>query len=433
MTGTTRGGVKVSPGKRSTHLHSRGTDFAFSSRIPRKTAPNHPQIHSESPMQNFTFHNPVKILFGKGQIANITAEIPADAKILVTYGGGSIKQNGVYDQVTAALAGRQFDEFGGIEPNPRFETLMQAVEKIRAEGHDFLLAVGGGSVADGTKFIAAAVPFEGDPWTILAKGATVKSALPLGVVLTLPATGSEMNTFAVVTKEATSEKLAFGSPLVYPKFSVLDPETTFTLSPRYIGNGVVDAFTHTVEQYLTYPADAPLQDRQAEAILATLIEEGPKTLSNPTDYTSRANFMWAATNALNGLIGVGVPQDWATHMIGHELTALHGLDHAQTLAIVLPGMLEYKREAKKEKLLQYGARVWGVTAGSDDERVTATIEKTRSFFEAMGVPTRLSAYNIEKDAIPVLVDKMASRGPVKLGERRDIGAEDVAKILELCL
>lgn len=384
-------------------------------------------------MNNFTFHNPVRILFGKGQIANIAAEIPADAKILLTYGGGSIKQNGVYDQVMAALAGRQVDEFGGIEPNPRFETLMHAVEKIRAEGHDFLLAVGGGSVADATKFIAAAVPFEGDPWTILAKRAPVTSALPLGVVLTLPATGSEMNTFAVVTKWETREKLSFGSPLVSPKFSVLDPETTFTLSPRYIGNGIVDAFTHTVEQYLTYPADAPLQDRQAEAILATLIEEGPKTLSNPTDYTSRANFMWAATNALNGLIGAGVPQDWATHMIGHELTALHGLDHAQTLAIVLPGVLRVKSEAKKEKLLQYGARVWGVTTGSDDERITATIEKTRAFFESVGVPTRLSAYNIQKDAIPALVDKLASHGPVRLGERRDIGVSEVEQILNLCL
>jgi NADP-dependent alcohol dehydrogenase len=384
-------------------------------------------------MNNFTFHNPVRILFGKGQIANIAAEIPADAKILLTYGGGSIKQNGVYDQVMAALAGRRVDEFGGIEPNPRFETLMHAVEKIRAEGHDFLLAVGGGSVADATKFIAAAVPFEGDPWTILAKRAPVTSALPLGVVLTLPATGSEMNTFAVVTKWETREKLSFGSPLVYPKFSVLDPETTFTLSPRYIGNGIVDAFTHTVEQYLTYPADAPLQDRQAEAILATLIEEGPKTLSNPMDYTARANFMWAATNALNGLIGAGVPQDWATHMIGHELTALHGLDHAQTLAIVLPGVLRVKSEAKKEKLLQYGARVWDVTAGSDDERITSTIETTRAFFESVGVPTRLSAYNIQKDAIPALVDKLASHGPVKLGERRDIGVSEVEQILNLCL
>jgi NADP-dependent alcohol dehydrogenase len=384
-------------------------------------------------MRNFTFYNPVRILFGKGQIANIGAEIPADAKILVIYGGGSVKRNGVHEQVTAALAGRPFAEFWGVEPNPRFETLMQAVEKIRAEGRTFLLAVGGGSVADGAKFIAAAAPFAGDPWTILSKKAPIAAALPLGVVLTLPATGSEMNTFSVVTKWESREKLAFGSPLVYPKFSVLDPETTFTLPARYIGNGVVDAFTHTVEQYLTYPADAPLQDRQAEAILTTLIEEGPKTLAHPTDYAARANFMWAATNALNGLIGVGVPQDWATHMIGHELTALHGLDHAQTLAVTLPGVLQFRREAKREKLLQYGARVWGVTGGDQDARITMAIERTRTFFESMGVPTRLSDYGVTRDAIPPLVDRMASRGPVALGERADIGPTEVAKILELCL
>lgn len=276
-------------------------------------------------MENFSFYNPVKILFGKGQIANIAQEIPANAKILITYGGGSIKSNGVYDQVKTALAGRNFLEFGGIEANPHLETLLKAVELIRSQGIDFLLAVGGGSVLDGTKFIAAAVPFEGDPWDILAKQAPVKAALPIGTVLTLPATGSEMNTNSVVTKWETQEKLFFASPLVFPKFSVLDPETTFSLPPRQIGNGIVDAFTHVMEQYLTYPANAPLQDRWAESILQTLIEEGPKTLANPDDYASRANVVWSATLALNGLIGAGVPQDWTTHMIGHELTALHGL------------------------------------------------------------------------------------------------------------
>lgn len=384
-------------------------------------------------MENFTFHNPVKVIFGKGQIAALGAEIPADAKILLTYGGGSIKQNGVYDQVRAALAGREVDEFGGIEPNPRYETLMRAVEQVRAGGHTFLLAVGGGSVADGTKFIAAAVPYAGDAWDIPAKRGKITAALPLGVVLTLPATGSEMNTYSVVTKWATREKLAFGSPLLYPKFSVLDPETTFSLPTRYIGNGIVDAFTHTVEQYLTYPVDSPVQDRQAEGVLLTLIEEGPKTLADPTDYASRANFMWAATNALNGLFGAGVPQDWATHMIGHELTALYDIDHARTLAIVLPGVLRFKRAAKQAKLLQYGERVWGIREGDEETRITAAIERTRSFFESVGVPTRLSAYDIGADAIPTIVDKLASHGPVALGERQDIGIAEVTEILRLCL
>ena len=383
-------------------------------------------------MENFAFYNPVKILFGKGQIANITKEIPADAKILVTYGGGSIKSNGVYEQVKAALAGHNFLEFGGIEPNPHLETLLKAVELIRAEGINFLLAVGGGSVLDGTKFIAAAVNFVGDPWDILAKHTPVKSALPFGTVLTLPATGSEMNTNSVVTKWETQEKLFFASPLVFPKFSVLDPETTYSLPPRQIGNGIVDAFTHVVEQYLTYPANAPLQDRWAESILQTLIEEGPKTLANPDDYASRANVVWAATLALNGLIGAGVPQDWTTHMIGHELTALHGLDHAQTLAVVLPSTLTVKRDRKREKLLQYADRVWGLVDGTEESRIDGAIQKTRDFFESVGVRTHLSDYGVGLDVIPVISDRFEKRGFVALGEHQDITPKVVEQILALC-
>ncbi|MFH7030310.1 MAG: iron-containing alcohol dehydrogenase [Heteroscytonema crispum UTEX LB 1556] len=383
-------------------------------------------------MENFTFYNPVKILFGKGQIANIAAEIPTDAKILMTYGGGSIKTNGVYDQVKSALAGRNVIEFGGIEPNPHFETLMKAVELVRQENINFLLAVGGGSVLDGTKFIAAAVPFDGDPWDILAKQAPVTAAIPLGSVLTLPATGSEMNTFSVVTKAATQDKLAFSSPLVFPCFSVLDPETTFSLPPRQIGNGIVDAFTHTMEQYLTYPVNAPLQDQMAESILRTLIEEGPKTLANPTDYDARANFMWCATMALNGLIGVGVPQDWATHMIGHELTALHGLDHAQTLAIVLPSTLSIRRDRKWQKLLQYAQRVWGIVDGTEEERINEAINKTRNFFESVGVPTRFSAYSIELDSAIPIIERLKQHGMVALGEHQDVNPQVVEQILTLC-
>jgi NADP-dependent alcohol dehydrogenase len=382
-------------------------------------------------MQNFAFYNPVKILFGKGQIANIAAEIPADAKILITYGGGSIKTNGVYDQVKSALAGRNVLEFGGIEPNPQLETLLKAVELVRNENIDFILAVGGGSVVDGTKFIAAAVPFVGDPWEILAKNAPIKSAVPFGVVLTLPATGSEMNPTSVVTKAETQEKLYFSNPLVFPRFSVLDPETTFSLPVRQISNGIVDAYTHVMEQYLTYPVNAPLQDRWAESILQTLIEEGPKTLANPTDYDARANLVWAATLALNGIIGAGVPQDWATHMIGHELTALHGLDHGQTLAIVLPSTLTIKRDRKWQKLLQYGDRVWGIVDGSEEERVTQAIANTRNFFESVGVRTRLSDYGVGLDTIPVIIERFEKRGFVALGEHQDVNPQVVEQILTL--
>ena len=383
-------------------------------------------------MENFVFYNPVKILFGKGKIANITTEIPVDAKILITYGGGSIKANGVYDQVKSALVCRNVFEFGGIEPNPHFETLMKAVELIRKEGINFLLAVGGGSVADGTKFIAAAVPFVGDPWDILANRAPVTAALPMGVVLTLPATGSEMNTNSVVTKWETQEKLFFASPFVFPKFSVLDPETTFSLPPRQIGNGIVDAFTHVMEQYLTYPVNAPLQDRMAESILKTLISEGPKTLANPTDYHARANLVWSATMALNGLIAVGVPQDWTTHMIGHELTALHGLDHAQTLAIVLPSTLTIRRDRKWQKLLQYADRVWEIVGGSEAERVNTAITKTRDFFESVGVPTHLSDYAIGSETIPAVIKNLEKHGMTALGENKDVNPQVVEQILALC-
>ncbi|ABA22104.1 Iron-containing alcohol dehydrogenase [Trichormus variabilis ATCC 29413] len=382
-------------------------------------------------MENFVFYNPVKILFGKGQIANIAAEIPTDAKILITYGGGSIKANGVYDQVKSALTGRNVFEFGGIEPNPHLETLLQAVELVRQEGIDFLLAVGGGSVVDGTKFIAAAVPFVGDPWDILAKQAPVTAAVPFGAVLTLPATGSEMNTNSVVTKWETKEKLFFASPLVFPRFSVLDPETTFSLPPRQIGNGIVDAYTHVMEQYLTYSVNAPLQDRWAESILKTLIEEGPKTLANPTDYDARANLVWAATLALNGLIGAGVPQDWATHMIGHELTALHGLDHAQTLAIVLPSTLSIRRDRKWQKLLQYAERVWNIVDGSEEERVNEAIAKTRNFFESVGVRTRLSDYGVGLETIPLVVENLQKHGLANLGEHKDVDSQVVEQILTL--
>ncbi len=381
-------------------------------------------------MYNFEYQNAVKIIFGKGEIGKVGINIPVGSKILLTWGGGSIFKNGVYDQVKAAVNSFEVLEFGGIEPNPHYETLMKAVEVVRNENITFLLSVGGGSVLDGTKFIAAAACFQqGDPWKILSEQAPVVKALPIGAVLTLPATGSEMNGNAVITRVELTEKLAFSSPKVMPVFSVLDPEVIFSLPSKQVANGVVDAFVHVLEQYLTFPVNSPIQDRFAESILLTLIEEGPKVLADRNNYDAAANFMWSATMALNGLIGAGVPQDWATHMIGHELTAYHGIDHARTLAIVLPGIMHIKRFQKKDKIMQLGQRVWGISQGTDDERIDLTICKTVEFFESVGIPTRLPDYDVPSKTIGIICDRFEKRG-IKIGEKADIGPAEICMILE---
>ncbi|NDW11095.1 iron-containing alcohol dehydrogenase [Dysgonomonas sp. 520] len=385
-------------------------------------------------MNNFAFVNPVKIIFGKDTIKDISKEIPQSAKVLIIYGGGSIKKNGVYDQVVDALKGYTYYEFGGVEANPHYETCMKAVALIKEKQCDYLLAVGGGSVVDATKFISMAACFEaGDPWSVVASGAKMEKALPFGVILTLSATGSEMNSGAVITRAETQDKLAFNSPLVFPKFSVLDPTTTFTLPVRQIGNGVVDAFVHVVEQYATYPVNAMIQDMFAESILRTLVIEGSKALESPEDYDVRANLMWASTWALNGWINCGVPQDWATHSIGHELTALYGLDHAQTLAIVLPGVLEYEKERKAEKIIQMGEQVFGIYNTMDrEERIQASIKAVEDFFEQMQVKTHLSDYELGEDAVEAVAKRLNDRG-WKLGEHADITGDVVRKILKLRL
>lgn len=384
-------------------------------------------------MFNFSYHNPTHVIFGRDQLAQLTALVAPYAKVLLIYGGGSIKKNGVYQQVTNALTDKTLIEFAGVEPNPSFETLMRATDIVRRENIDFILAVGGGSVIDGAKFVAAAALFNGDAWDILANGAKITQAVPLGCVLTLPATGSESNGNSVVTRYETQQKLAFASPLVYPKFAILDPTVTFSLPPKQVANGVVDAFVHVMEQYLTYPVNAPVQDRFAEGLLHTLIEEGPKALAEPENYDVRANVMWAATMALNGLIGQGVPQDWATHMIGHEITALYGLDHAQTLAIVLPALMQQQRQQKRAKLLQFGQRVWQLQHQDEARLIDETISHTRQFFERMGVPTRLADYGIKAEAVDKLVEKLVQHKMVKLGEHRDITPEVSRSILQLAL
>lgn len=385
-------------------------------------------------MQNFTFFNPTKIIFGKGTIGALKREVPAGKKIMLIYGGGSIKANGTYDEIMTALEGREVYEFSGVEPNPTFETLMKCVEQVKAKGVDFLIAAGGGSVIDGTKFVAAAALFDGDPWKILQTfGSCVKQALPFASVLTLPATGSEMNSGSVITRAEIKAKLPFKSSLVFPVFSVLDPMKTYTLPARQVANGVIDTFVHIAEQYLTQPAHAKVQDRLAEGLLQTLIEDGPVALKDPENYDVRANLMWAATMALNGLIGMGVPQDWSTHMIGHELTALYGLDHAVTLAIVLPANLTLRKELKHEKLLQYAQRVWNIRSGNDEHQIAEAISKTREFFENMGVKTRLSDYKLGAESVDKVVAQLKSHQMIKLGETGDVTPEVSRQILEMCL
>ncbi|WOT04944.1 iron-containing alcohol dehydrogenase [Shewanella youngdeokensis] len=382
-------------------------------------------------MFSFDYYNPTHISFGKGKIAELDNLVAKDAKVLILFGGNSAKSTGTLDEVKTALGQRKVVEFGGIEPNPTYETLMQAVSIIKEQDIDFLLAVGGGSVIDGTKFVAAAALFEGEPWDILLSwGTKVTKAMPFGSVLTLPATGSEMNSASVVTRKEYQAKLSFMSNHVYPKFSVLDPSKTFTLPERQVANGVVDAFIHITEQYLTYPVNAAVQDRFAEGLLQTLIELGPKALSEPNDFDVRANLMWVATLALNGLIGRGVPQDWATHMIGHELTALYNIDHARTIAIVLPGMLDCRREGKQAKLLQYAERVWGITDGSVDDIIDAAIAKTRAFFETMGIQTRLTDYGLDASSINQVMAQLEAHGMTALGEKKDVDLAMSRKILE---
>ena len=390
-------------------------------------------------MLNFELYNPVNYVFGKGQIEKLTELVPSNTKILIAYGGGSIFKNGVYNQVKTALNAQfltnEVIEFGGIEPNPRFETLMKAVEIIRTEKIGFILAVGGGSVIDGVKFISAAVNFEGDAADILKKRILFKDVakvIPFGTVLTLPATGSEMNSGAVVTIEATQEKLTLGGSALFPVFSIVDPLVITSLPKKQLQNGVVDAFTHVMEQYLTYKHDAFLQDRIAESILQTLIEIGPDVVENPNDYKLASNFVWCATMALNGLIQKGVPSDWATHMIGHELTALYEIDHARTLAIIGPNLYRVMFDTKKDKLAQYGQRVWNIQGNSTEEIAEKAIEKTVEFFHKMGMKTKLSenTENYENTA-QFIANRFEERGWKVLGEKQNITIEKVKAIVEM--
>lgn len=379
-------------------------------------------------MNNFTFQNPTRLIFGKGTIEKLATVIPLSHRIMVTFGGGSVKRNGVYDTIVKALKERDFIEFWGIEPNPTVETVRRAVKLATDKEVDFLLAVGGGSVIDGTKLIAAGMQYTGDPWELVLKGSYYQTT-PMGTVLTLPATGSEMNNGAVISCQETHEKYPFYSN--YPLFSILDPETTFSLPDYQIACGIADTFVHVMEQYLTTTDQSRLMDRWAEGILDTLIEIAPAIRKNKADYNTMADFMLSATLGLNGFISMGVSQDWATHMIGHELTALHGLTHGATLAIVFPGTLRTLRKQKEGKILQYGERVWGITKGSTDERIDETIRKTEDFFHSLGLPTRLSEVNIGEDTIKEIENRFDQR-KAAYGEGQNVNGKMARKILEAC-
>ena len=378
-------------------------------------------------MENFIFRNPTKLIFGKGMIARLSKEIPEGSKIMVTFGGGSVKKNGVYDQVVEALRGRDYIEFWGIEPNPKVETFRKAIEICRREGVDFLLSVGGGSVLDGTKLIAAAVRYDGDAWDLVLDNSRIGEILPFGDVMTLPATASEMNRNAVISSIETKEK--FGMKVDYPRFSILDPQTTFTLPVYQRAAGMADTFIHVMEQYMTVTGQSPLMDRWSEGILQTLVEIAPKVLESENDYDSMANYMMCATMGLNGFIAMGVTEDWATHQIGHELTAIHGLTHGHTLAIVFPGLLKVLREQKKDKILQYGERVWGITGGTEDERIDRTIDATEKFFRSLGLQTRLHEVGIGEDTILEIERRFNERG-VAFGEGANVTGTVARKILE---
>ncbi|MDO7136284.1 iron-containing alcohol dehydrogenase [Algibacter lectus] len=384
-------------------------------------------------MNNFEFKNPTKIIFGKDSIEKLENEIPKDAKVLLLYGGGSIKKNGIYDQVKTALTKVEVIEFGGIPANPEYAVLMDALKVIKDENISYLLAVGGGSVIDGTKFLSAAALFKGDtPWDILSQNIRTEKGMPFGTVLTLPATGSEMNSGAVITRKETKEKLAMGGPGLFPEFSILDPQVITSIPRRQLVNGLTDAFTHVLEQYMTYSVGALLQDRFAESILQTIIEVAPKVLKDPTDYQAASNFMWSCTMALNGLIQKGVPNDWAVHAMGHELTALFGIDHARTLAVIAPSHYKYNFEAKKEKLAQYGERVWNITEGNMDDKAYAAIERTEAFFNELGIDTKLSDYTKDYEGTAEEISKrFTDRGWLGLGEHQSLSPDKVEKIVKM--
>lgn len=373
----------------------------------------------------FDYHNPTRIVFGPDSFAQLPALLPADARVLLLYGGGSIKKNGVYDGIRAALAGRDLVEFGGVEANPTLATLNLAVDLVRREKIGFILGVGGGSVADGAKYVACAALYDGDGWDIVIGKHVPQQALPVGVVLTLPATGSESNAGSVVTNTKTQDKRAFFVPPARPRFAVLNPMVMASLPVRQLENGIVDAFVHVCEQYLTYPVGALVQDGYAEAVMKALVKLGA-TFDRHAEPEWQQNLMWAANQALCGVIGVGVPQDWATHRIAVELTALWGIDHGRTLAIIQPALLRELIEYKREKLEQFGREVFGLDAPSAEDAIAAL----ETFYRSVNMPLHLRDAGIsDADAADRVLAGLRAHGKMTLGGHAGIDEAKTERIV----
>ncbi len=382
-------------------------------------------------MINFTYCNPTEIKFGKGQIAAIAELIPENARIFLLYGGGSIKKNGVYNQVMDALSGRVVDEFNGVEANPHYETLQVASRLAMLKGSTFVLGAGGGSVIDAAKFLAAMIATgKDDPWDDLLKHPEDVRPLPNGAVLTLPATGSESNPVSVISSVRRQLKVPFSNQAARPKFAIMDPTTMQSLSRRQLENGVVDAFTHVLEQYLTRPVNTPVQYGFSETVLEVLIEWGPKLVETRSEEACE-NVMWAANQALNGLIGAGVPQDWSTHMIGHAITAIYGVDHARTLSMIMPSVFRYCLNTKAPMLARYARRVWKSDQLDDVKAAEQAIVRTEEFMAHMGCPVRISQQDALEVDVEALVSHLEKAGHTELGENQDIRPEDVRKILSM--
>ena len=389
-------------------------------------------------MNNFTFYNPTKIFFGKDQIRKLNHEIPKDAKVLLLYGGGSIKQYGVFDRVVEALGDRQWGEFGGIEANPVFETLMEAVAQIKKDGYDYLLALGGGSVIDGTKFIAAAVPFDGDPIDIFAmgigKGLPVKSSMPFGTVLTLPATGSEMNSDSVISFKEKGAKVSFDSVHSFPQFSVLEPETTYTLPVRQRRNGIADGYIHVLENYLTHDLGGDIPDYFSEGILKTFIKHADAYINEDSkDYEVASNVMWACTMALNGVASKGNVGDWSTHSLGHEITAFNHTDHAKTLTPIILATMDVRRDEKHAKILRYARNIWHIEDKDEEKVIDKAIERTAAFFESIGMPTKLRQVGIQEEDINSLVNQLEAHKENTIGENASQNLDTSRKIYQRAL
>ncbi|MBL7157856.1 MAG: iron-containing alcohol dehydrogenase [Candidatus Omnitrophica bacterium] len=384
-------------------------------------------------MQNFVFNIPTRVHFGKGEVRALEEELEGRTKkVLIVTGQGSVKKYGIFDNVVETLkkAGISYVELSGIKPNPRLKSVYKGIEICRKESVDFILAVGGGSVIDTSKAIAAGTRYEGDVWDFFVKNIPCAAALPLGSVLTLAATGSEMNSYAVITKEDEERKLAFGSPFVKPVFSILDPEYTYTVNKYHTAAGVADIMAHVFEEYFSQPSSAYVQDRMAEALLRVCIRYGPRACEKPRDYEARANIMWASSLALNGLLGEGKSGDWACHSIEHEISAIYDISHGVGLAIIVPNWMKHVLSSETlEKFVEYGINTWGIEKKKKDiDIANASIEKTREFFNSLGLPSKLSKVNVAADRFKDMARAAIKTHP-QVGSFKKLSEKDIIQIL----